>query len=861
MKHWLQAFVFVLVLAGPLWAPINPARLNISDEDGVPSLYPWQLRVTNGSLTDNGDGTASLSTAGGSAGATGSITAANQFSLPYYSLVGSSNVLSGFPGVTMSTNTGVFISTLTVTSSATVLSPFTISITTRTPIGTKDYRADFLYSFVASTSSIGDLLTANMQVNLSTTTTSAIPRFKLFVTTTTATGLLKLDPFLSMNADKNPAIQLGIGTTGVVVTSTTARLDGANSVTGASPVVEVHTDGNVFAIVGSTFTVYPDINITGAGGGLGLGSGNSGLGRVILKAPDALFNNDVLYALPSAQGTSGQTFVNDGAGNLTWQTPSGGSGSGIVSPGTFTWVNTSFGISVSTVSVSTISVSGSASIDNNLMITHGTNASTMYVFQAPDATSFWAGQNQNMTSIYGPSVTGIGAGAVGAGCAGGFCTGVGNGACGAVAAGVENSCFAYASGTGVTDGSFGIYFGPNSDPSNVHGSRITAIGGVNAIYFNTADDVIGIGSNSGVPGGSGTNQTTATKNIFIGNTTGLFGGNWTNAGAIGHGAQVRGSNALQLGGLPGSTFEWLVQTTSASIDYALTVGSNTILPGATFYQNAPAIISSATVVNQFKSLGGLFISTGPVIRSTYTLTSNDSVILASAAPNGNITIQLPASASSNGGQYYSITKVDRSTGSITIQINGTDLISNTTGTMTLNAPGQSLNLLSDGGVSGWQAFGRVPVTPSFLGDPADPNAGTAIQVANDARCQAYTTSDFSIATSVRFSVGVQSGNMDVGMYDNKGGRLASSGSTAVPAIGVAGISFTGKAYMAPGIVWLCVAIDNIIATLRAPTSDSIVGTCEIASSFPLPATLAIQGCTAATKKFSVIATIQGGPQT
>lgn len=796
---------------------------------------------------------------GGGGGPSGSITAANQFSLPYYSLVGSSNILSGFPGVTVSTNTGVFISTLTVTSSATVLSPFTISITTRTPIGTKDYRADFLYSFVASTSSIGDLLTANMQVNLSTTTTSAIPRFKLFVTTTTATGILKLDPFLSMNADKNPAIQLGIGTTGVVVTSTTARLDGANSVTGASPVVEVHTDGTIFAIVGSTFTVYPDINITGAGGGLGLGSGNSGLGRVILKAPDALFNNDVLYALPSAQGTSGQTFVNDGAGNLTWQTPSGGSGSGIVSPGTFTWVNTSFGVNVSTISVSTITVSGSASISNNLMITHGTNASTMYVFQAPDATSFWAGQNQNMTSIYGPSVTGIGAGAVGAGCAGGFCTGVGNGACGAVAAGVENSCFGYASGSGVTDGSFGVYYGPNSDPSNVHGSRITAIGGVNAIYFNTADDVIGIGSNSGVPGGSGTNQTTAAKNIFIGNTTGLFGGNWTNAGAIGYGAQVRGSNALQLGGLPGSTFEYLVQTTSASIDYTLTVGSNTILPGATFYQNAPASISSMTVVNQFKSFGSLFISTGPVVRSTYTATAADSVILASAAPNGNITISLPT-ASGNGGQFYSISKVDRSTGSITVALNGTDLIGNTTGVVILNAPGQRIMLVSDG-VSGYQPIGGVPVTPAFLGDTGDPNGGTAISVANDARCQAYTNTDFSIGTGARISIGAQSGNLDIGFYTNNGVRLTSSGSTTVGAIGVQGITFTNKAYMPPGPIWICVAIDNITATIRSPTSTNMVGTCEIASSFPLPATLAIQGCTAATKKFAVIATIQGGPQT
>ncbi len=45
---------------------------NITEEDGSPSVYPWKLKVSNGSLTDNGDGTASL--AGGSASAGGSNT-------------------------------------------------------------------------------------------------------------------------------------------------------------------------------------------------------------------------------------------------------------------------------------------------------------------------------------------------------------------------------------------------------------------------------------------------------------------------------------------------------------------------------------------------------------------------------------------------------------------------------------------------------------------------------------------------------------------------------------------------------------------------------------------------------------------
>lgn len=44
---------------------VNNPILNIREEDGTPSTFPYQLKVTNGTLTDNGDGTVSLSTGGG----------------------------------------------------------------------------------------------------------------------------------------------------------------------------------------------------------------------------------------------------------------------------------------------------------------------------------------------------------------------------------------------------------------------------------------------------------------------------------------------------------------------------------------------------------------------------------------------------------------------------------------------------------------------------------------------------------------------------------------------------------------------------------------------------------------------------
>lgn len=49
---------------------ITKSRLNIVEEDGLPSTFPYKLKVTNGTLTDNGDGTTSLSVGSGSGAST-----------------------------------------------------------------------------------------------------------------------------------------------------------------------------------------------------------------------------------------------------------------------------------------------------------------------------------------------------------------------------------------------------------------------------------------------------------------------------------------------------------------------------------------------------------------------------------------------------------------------------------------------------------------------------------------------------------------------------------------------------------------------------------------------------------------------
>lgn len=57
----LKLVALFLLLSVPAFAGVN----NLEEQDGSPSVYPWKIKVSNGTLTDNGDGTASLTTGGG----------------------------------------------------------------------------------------------------------------------------------------------------------------------------------------------------------------------------------------------------------------------------------------------------------------------------------------------------------------------------------------------------------------------------------------------------------------------------------------------------------------------------------------------------------------------------------------------------------------------------------------------------------------------------------------------------------------------------------------------------------------------------------------------------------------------------
>lgn len=62
-------YLLIMVFVQPVFADARTdSTLRIKEEDGSPSKTPHTLKVTNGTLTDNGDGTVSLDTGGGASG-------------------------------------------------------------------------------------------------------------------------------------------------------------------------------------------------------------------------------------------------------------------------------------------------------------------------------------------------------------------------------------------------------------------------------------------------------------------------------------------------------------------------------------------------------------------------------------------------------------------------------------------------------------------------------------------------------------------------------------------------------------------------------------------------------------------------
>lgn len=101
-------FLFLLLTTNCFADYINPAPLNIITSDTSVSVYPYKLIVNNGTLTDNGDGTASLTTGGGSGtgGGGGGVTSVSG-TAPITSTGGTAPLIGlNYDSATLSINSG-----------------------------------------------------------------------------------------------------------------------------------------------------------------------------------------------------------------------------------------------------------------------------------------------------------------------------------------------------------------------------------------------------------------------------------------------------------------------------------------------------------------------------------------------------------------------------------------------------------------------------------------------------------------------------------------------------------------------------------------------------------------------------------
>lgn len=143
----------------------------------------------------------------------------------------------------------------------------------------------------------------------------------------------------------------------------------------------------------------------------------------------------------------------------------------------------------------------------------------------------------------------------------------------------------------------------------------------------------------------------------------------------------------------------------------------------------------------------------------------------------------------------------------------------------------------------------APYWPRSIADPLSPNINNHFAVGNQAvTLTSFIIEEYQTFNNVAFYIGVQSGNVDVGIYDDDGAsgsagtRLVSAGSTACPVSGAALIAITSTT-LAPGMYWAALEFDNGTAEawylstnyFRNPFGDT---RCDATPGvFPLPATL------------------------
>lgn len=237
-------------------------------------------------------------------------------------------------------------------------------------------------------------------------------------------------------------------------------------------------------------------------------------------------------------------------------------------------------------------------------------------------------------------------------------------------------------------------------------------------------------------------------------------------------------------------------------------------------------------------VNGSYASAVVTKTSNYIATHTEQTILVNASSNG-VSITLPTAASI-GGRTYNIQKIDASTNLVSIV--STDSVVNLP-ILHLTSKGQAQTLVSDG-TSNWHSVGPIAYTPPYIGytHPSNSLATVSLSVASGAFTVAIPVTVPVTVTKVRVGMFAATGNVDVGVYDSNGNRVASSGPKPVSGDGMSSFPLSGNAVLNPGTYYLAVAADNTTTMFSAATSFGSVGNPSLAggcfsSAYPLPAVL------------------------
>ena len=156
-------------------------------------------------------------------------------------------------------------------------------------------------------------------------------------------------------------------------------------------------------------------------------------------------------------------------------------------------------------------------------------------------------------------------------------------------------------------------------------------------------------------------------------------------------------------------------------------------------------------------------------------------------------------------------------------------------------------------MSGIGPISETPPAPDIvIGNDPRTITTTSTLGANYAILNAFSVTRAVTVSTAYFFVQTQSGNIDFGIYDGDGNRLASTGSTACPVAGKASIALTAPVTLVPGqVYYLAYAVNNAVASIQKANlmtmnlPPMLGGTrypmVQAATSFPLPAAIAMPG--------------------